>query len=40
MKSNTVFKRAYNAGPSLMEGLAIGCDVGPEPSWATALAGM
>ena len=38
MKRNTIFKRAYNDGLSRMEGLAIGCDLGSEPSWAAALA--
>jgi DNA-binding GntR family transcriptional regulator len=38
MKRKTVFKRAYNDGLSRLEGLAIGCDLGSEPSWAAALA--
>jgi hypothetical protein len=39
MKRNTIFKRAYNDGLSRMEGLAIGCDLGSEPSWAAARGG-
>ncbi len=37
MKTNTVFKRAYNRGLSRLGGYAIGADIGSEPSWARAL---
>jgi DNA-binding GntR family transcriptional regulator len=37
VKTNTVFKRAYNQWLAQLEGLAIGADIGSEPAWARAL---
>lgn len=37
MKSNAVFKRAYNQSLSLLEGYEIAADIGSEPTWAGAL---
>jgi DNA-binding GntR family transcriptional regulator len=37
MKTNTVFKRAYNQQLSRLGALAVGSDVGSEPDWADAL---
>jgi DNA-binding GntR family transcriptional regulator len=37
MKTNAVFKRAYNRSLSLLEGHRIAADVGSEPSWAATL---
>ena len=37
MKTNSVFKRAYNASLARLEGNALGADLGSEPVWATAL---
>jgi DNA-binding GntR family transcriptional regulator len=37
MKSNAVFKRAYNQSLSLLEGYPIAADIGSEPTWAGAL---
>ncbi len=38
MKSNTVFKRAYNRGLTRLRHYAVASDVGSEPSWSQALA--
>ena len=38
MKSNTVFKRAYNRGLARLPAYAIASDIGSEPSWSQALA--
>ncbi|HEY4985110.1 MAG TPA: GntR family transcriptional regulator [Bradyrhizobium sp.] len=37
MKSNSVFKRAYNRTLSLLEGCELAADIGSEPSWADRL---
>jgi DNA-binding GntR family transcriptional regulator len=37
MKTNTVFKRAYNLGLSRLAQYGIASDIGSEPSWAEAL---
>jgi DNA-binding GntR family transcriptional regulator len=37
MKSNAVFKRAYNQSLSLLDGYEIAADIGSEPTWAEAL---
>lgn len=37
MKSNTVFKRAYNRGLARLTHYALGADIGSEPSWSEAL---
>jgi DNA-binding GntR family transcriptional regulator len=37
MKSNAVFKRAYNQSLSLLDGCDIAADIGSEPSWAQRL---
>jgi DNA-binding GntR family transcriptional regulator len=37
MKSNAVFKRAYNRTLSLLEGYPLTADIGSEPSWADRL---
>jgi len=38
MKTNSVFKRAYNGGLARLENFAVGDDIGSEPSWSEALA--
>jgi len=37
MKSNAVFKHAYNRTLSLLDGYELAADLGPEPSWADRL---
>jgi DNA-binding GntR family transcriptional regulator len=38
MKTNTVFKSAYNRGLSRLEALPVASEVGSEPAWSNALA--
>src|ERR1700744_5651207 len=37
MKSNAVFKRAYNRSLALLEGYDVAADLGAEPAWAQRL---
>lgn len=37
MKTNGVFKRAYNRSLSLLDGYGLASDIGSEPSWSDAL---